>query len=81
MREDSPASAERFGSSLLNHIELLQNFPRIGVQVPGRPGIRKILHTPVRVYYRLDERLPFSCTRSALIYVQLAKVPKHDRRR
>jgi len=32
------------GASLLNHVELLQTFSRIGVPVPRRPGIRKILH-------------------------------------
>jgi plasmid stabilization system protein ParE len=56
---DNPSPAERFGISLLNHVELLQSLPRIGVPVPGRPGVRKILHSPVRVYYRLhdDRRL------------------------
>jgi toxin ParE1/3/4 len=52
---DSPSAAEQFGRSLLNHVELLQSLPRIGVPVPGRPGVRKILHSPVRVYYRLHE--------------------------
>ena len=55
IRADNPDAAERFGTSLLNHIELLQSFPRIGVPVLGRPGVRKILHSPVRVYYRLHE--------------------------
>jgi len=59
VRSDNPAAAERFGIALLNHVELLQNFPRMGVSVPQRPDIRKILHSPVRVYYRLhkDTRL------------------------
>jgi toxin ParE1/3/4 len=55
IRSDNPAVAERFGTALLNHIELLQNFPRIGAPVPKRAGVRKILHSPVRVYYRLHE--------------------------
>jgi plasmid stabilization system protein ParE len=46
---ENPRAAERLGISLLNHVELLQSPPRIGVPVPGRPGIRKILHSPVRV--------------------------------
>jgi plasmid stabilization system protein ParE len=56
---DNPGAAERFGTALLNHVEILQNFPRLGVPVRGRPGVRKILHSPVRVYYRLyeDKRL------------------------
>jgi plasmid stabilization system protein ParE len=53
---DKPEAAERFGTALLNHVELLQNLPRIGVPVPKRPGLRKILHSPVRVYYRIHEK-------------------------
>ena len=55
IRSDNPEAANRFGTALLNHVELLQSFPRIGVLVPRRPGIRKLLHTPVRVYYRIRE--------------------------
>lgn len=55
IRADNPAAAERFGTSLLNHIDLLRNFPRIGIPLSGRPGVRKILHSPVRIYYRLHE--------------------------
>ena len=55
IRADNPGAAERFGTALINHVEILQDFPRLGVPVPGRPGVRKILHSPVRVYYRLYE--------------------------
>ena len=50
-----PDTAERFGNALLNHVDLLQRFPRLGAPVRHRHGIRKILHTPVRIYYRLWE--------------------------
>jgi plasmid stabilization system protein ParE len=40
---------------LLNHIGLLQTFPRLGVPVPERPGVRELLHSPLRVYYRFYE--------------------------
>ena len=50
-----PSAAERFGNALLNHVELLLRFPRLGAPVPRRRGIRIILHTPVRIYYRLHE--------------------------
>ena len=40
---DNPSAAERFGTSLLNYIELLESFPRIGAPVSRRPGVRKIL--------------------------------------
>ncbi len=55
IRADNPNAAEQFGVSLLKHVELLQSLPRIGVPVPGKPGVRKMLHSPVRVYYRLRE--------------------------
>ena len=51
----NPAAASRFGNDLLNHVDLLAAFPHIGSSVKGRAGIRKILHTPVRIYYRIQE--------------------------
>jgi plasmid stabilization system protein ParE len=41
-----PSTAERFGNDLLNHIEILSAFPRMGAYVRSRPGIRKIFHSP-----------------------------------
>jgi plasmid stabilization system protein ParE len=35
IRADNPIAAERFGAALLNHVELLQTFPRIGFQCSG----------------------------------------------
>ena len=29
---DNATAAQRFGNALLNHVELLQNHPRIGIQ-------------------------------------------------
>ena len=55
IRADSPAAAARFGNALLNHVDLLAPFPHIGSPVNQRPGVRKLLHTPVRVYYRIHE--------------------------
>ena len=55
VRADNPSAAERFGASLLNYVELLESFPRMGIPVLRRPGVRKILHSPVRIYYRLHE--------------------------
>ena len=40
---------------LLNHVDLLAAFPHIGSPVKRRAGIRKIVHTPVRVYYQIHE--------------------------
>jgi plasmid stabilization system protein ParE len=55
IRENNPPAAERFGDALLNHVDLLATFPRLGVPMRSRPGIRKILHTPIRIYYRIHE--------------------------
>ena len=52
---DNPAAASRFGNDLLNHVDLLAAFPHIGSIVKRRAAIRKILHTPVRIYYRIHE--------------------------
>ena len=57
IRADNSDAANEFGSALLNHVGLLQTFPRIGAPVPRRPGIRKLLHSPIRVYYRIREDL------------------------
>jgi toxin ParE1/3/4 len=56
IRTDNESAAESFGAALLRHVELLQTFPRIGTPVSQRPDVRKILHSPVRIYYRLHKR-------------------------
>lgn len=50
-----PATAERFGNALLNHVDLLKSFPYIGSPVEDRPGIRQLVHTPILIYYRVKE--------------------------
>ena len=51
IRSDNPEAADRFGQSLLNHVNLLQSWPRIGTPVARKRGIRKLLHSPIRVNY------------------------------
>jgi plasmid stabilization system protein ParE len=53
IRADNPRAAERLGTALLAHVDLLRHFPRLGTSIPRRRGVRKIFHTPVVVYYRL----------------------------
>jgi len=53
-RDDRNAAA-RFCDGLLNHIELLGTFPHIGVSSTQARGVRSVLHTPIRIYYRVDE--------------------------
>ena len=52
---DNPAAAKRFVSGLLNHVGLLATLPHIGAPISNHSGVRKMLHTPVRVYYRILE--------------------------
>ena len=56
IRADKPDAAEQFGIGLLNHVDLLANFPKLGMPIAKRAGVRKILHSPVRIYYRIDEK-------------------------
>jgi plasmid stabilization system protein ParE len=48
-----PGTTKRFASSLLNHIDLLQSFPSMGAPVHGYAGVRRLLHSPLQVYYRV----------------------------
>ncbi len=48
-----PETAERFGTALLNHVNLLRTFPYIGSPVGDRPELRVMVHTPFLVYYRV----------------------------
>jgi plasmid stabilization system protein ParE len=50
-----PATAERFGNAILNHVDLLKSFPYIGSPVSGHPGVRQVVHTPILIYYRVRE--------------------------
>ncbi len=47
--EDDAEVASRFGSSLLDHIDLLACFPRMGGAIRKRPRVRKLVHSPMLV--------------------------------
>jgi plasmid stabilization system protein ParE len=53
--EDDGQAASRFGNSLIAHVELLARFPRMGGVVRKRPSVRKVVHSPYLVYYRVRE--------------------------
>jgi len=55
--DNFPATAERFGDAILNHVDLLKKFPYIGSPVDGRDSVRLLVHTPILVYYRVSEGL------------------------
>ncbi len=54
-QEKFPELTERFASAMLNHLDLLRTFPYIGSPVTKRPGVRRLVHTPVLIYYRVNE--------------------------
>ena len=53
--EDDAEAASRFGNSLLDHVDLLPRFPRMGGTIRRRSHVRKLLHSPVLVYYQVHE--------------------------
>ncbi|MGA2375335.1 MAG: type II toxin-antitoxin system RelE/ParE family toxin [Candidatus Sulfotelmatobacter sp.] len=53
--EDDAEAASRFGGSLLDHVDLLARFPRMGSIIHERARVRKLLHSPFLIYYRVDE--------------------------
>jgi plasmid stabilization system protein ParE len=55
IRADNATAAERLGRALLTHVELLQDFPRLGVRVAHRSGMRMMVHFPIRIFYRIHE--------------------------
>jgi plasmid stabilization system protein ParE len=54
-REKHPETTERFADDLFDHIELLSSHPYVGAAVKGHPQLRRLLHSPLSVYYRLNE--------------------------
>jgi plasmid stabilization system protein ParE len=50
-----PATAERFGNAVLDHVDILKSFPYVGSPVKGLPGVRQLVHTPIVIYYRVRE--------------------------
>jgi len=53
--EDDGQAASLCGNSLLDHIDLLTRFPRMGAVIRKRRKVRKLLHSPVLVYYLVHE--------------------------
>jgi plasmid stabilization system protein ParE len=56
LAEDDAETASRFGVGLLDHVELLARFPRLGALVQQRPNVRKLAHSPMVVYYQVHEK-------------------------
>ena len=54
--QDGEPTASRFGTALLDHVDLLTRFPRIGSAVSQRSLVRKLVHSPIVVYYQVHEK-------------------------
>jgi len=54
--KDDADAASRFGGSILDHIDLLTRFPRMGYAIRKRARVRKLVHSPILVYYQIDEK-------------------------
>ena len=53
--DDDPDAASRFGVSLLDHVDLLARFPRMGAVIGKRSQVRKLVHSPILVYYTVNQ--------------------------
>ena len=53
--KDDAEAAPHFGSSLLDHVDLLTRFPHMGSVIRKRSRVRKLLHSPILVYYQVQE--------------------------
>jgi len=54
-RENHPETTERFFNDLFSHLDFLAAFPCIGAPIKGQPNLRRLLHSPLYVYYRVHE--------------------------
>ena len=52
---DDFEAASRFGEALLDHVDQFGRFPRMGNVIRKRPGVRRLVHTPILVYYQVHE--------------------------
>ena len=55
LAEKNPEAAERLGNELLDAALALTLFPRRGVPVRRRPGLRKLSHRYCLIYYQVNE--------------------------
>ena len=63
LAERSSASAEKLGQALLDAALSLDKLPRRGTAVPGRPGVRKLIHMPHHLIFT-DSMKPSSWLKS-----------------
>jgi len=52
---DNPDAASRVAQSIIDHVKVLQYFPRVGTIISRRHETRRLVHAPYIVYYRIHE--------------------------
>jgi len=52
--QENPEAALRFGMRLVDHAELLAEFPELGAPYHKRPGVRRLSCKPYFIYYRVQ---------------------------
>ena len=50
-----PESTSRFATEFFNHLDLAAAFPYIGLTVRSQSNVRRLIHSPLIIYYRVDE--------------------------
>lgn len=53
--EEDAQAANRLGNALLDQAESLARLPERGSKVRRRRGVRKLVHPPYVIFYRIDE--------------------------
>jgi plasmid stabilization system protein ParE len=51
--QNHPGTTERFAAALLNYVDLLKASPYMGARVRGYPGVRRVQHSRLYVYYKV----------------------------
>lgn len=54
VKGETPRNHPAVCDGLFDHIDFLQSFPYVGASVRGHPNVRRLLHSPLYVYYRVD---------------------------
>ena|SRR5271170_6598464 len=55
--QDNPAAALRFGMKMIDHAQLLSDFPELGRRYPKRANVRRLLVKPYFIYYRVQQKM------------------------
>ena len=53
---DDDQTASHFGGALLDHVDLLRRYLRMGSAIRQGSPVRKLVHSPFVVYYQFHEK-------------------------